>query len=199
MNRTELESILKRARLPEIPGESLEMFPRRIVGSLKCDRSSVRSPRHFSPHLAWAFGLMACIIIAFAAGHWAGRKQAGTTLAPDALTSLKLIHETLAMFPNRVRAIVQNEHGLNLVLSDKPDVPDSTPIYVRIQDGGRCSSLVTFSGQELQIAGQKVTVLSQTDGGIILEGSNFFWSDGKPLYAKRNLKIEAKNLDLNTM
>jgi hypothetical protein len=32
------------------------------------------------------------------------------------------------------------------------------------------------------------------DGGIILEGNKFLWSTGQPLYADKNLKIEAKNL-----
>ena len=117
----------------------------------------------------------------------------------DSLASLKLIQETMAMFPNRVRAIVQDEHGLRLVLADQPEVPVSPPIYVRLCDGENCSSLVTFSGQEIQIAGQKLTVLSQADGGIILEGNKFFWSSSEPVYANRKLKIEAKNLGAVTM
>ena len=116
------------------------------------------------------------------------------TAENDSLTNVKLIHETLAMFPNRVRAIVQDEHGLNLVLSDSADVPASTPIYVRICDGKHCSSLVTFSGQEIQIAGQKITVLADTRGGIILTGNQFVWSNSERSYAGNHLKIEAKNL-----
>ena len=113
----------------------------------------------------------------------------------DALQNTKLIHETLAMFPNRVRAITQDEHGLNLVLSNNNDVPVSTPIYVRICDGEHCASLVTFSGQEIQIAGQKLTVLSDARGGIILTGNDFAWSSHEPNYAKSDLKIEAKKLN----
>jgi hypothetical protein len=79
-------------------------------------------------------------------------------------------------------------------LSDRADVPLSPPIYVRICDGSRCSSVVTFSGQEIQIAGQKVTVLSEANGGIILEGNNFVWSEGKSVYSGKKFKIQAKNL-----
>jgi hypothetical protein len=98
------------------------------------------------------------------------------------------------MFPNRIRAIVEDEHGLNLVLSDSDNVPVSAPIYIRICDGKHCSSLVTFSGQEIQIAGQKITVLSDARGGIILEGNKFVWSSTSRIYASGNLKIEAKPL-----
>jgi hypothetical protein len=199
MKKSELESILKRARLPEISEESSEMFPRQIVARLQRNDSPARATRQLSLRLTWALGLAACIVLAFAFGYWTGRKEHGTILAPDSLASLKLIRETLTRFPNRVRAIVEDEHGLNLILSDKADVPASTPIYVRIWDGKHYSSLVTFSGQEVQIAGQQVTVLSQGDGGIILEGSKLFWSTGKPVYAERNLKIEARNLGLNSM
>jgi hypothetical protein len=199
MKKPELEPILKRARLPEISEESSEMFPRRIVARLQRNESPVRATRQLSLRLAWALGLAACVILAFAIGRWTGPKEHGTILAPDSLSSMKLIRETLDRFPNRVRAIVEDEHGLSLIISDKADVPASTPIYVRICDGKHCSSLVTFSGQEVQIAGQKVTVLSQGDGGIILEGSKLFWSTGKPVYVERNLKIEARNLGLNSM
>jgi hypothetical protein len=194
MKKPELESILKKARLPEIPEESLAMFPRRIVARLKRNDPPVRAARNFLPRLTWAFGLAACVVIAFSIGHWQGHMEMETIPAKDSLASIKLIRETLAMFPNRVRAIVQDERGINLVLSDTDDVPVSPPLYVRICDGEHCSSLVTFSGQEVQIAGQKVTVLADARGGIILTGDQFVWSNTERTYASNHLKIEAKPL-----
>jgi hypothetical protein len=94
---------------------------------------------------------------------------------------------------------VQDQDGTKLVLSDKNNVPASTPIYVRICNGQNCASLVTFSGQQIEIAGQTVTVLSQGNGGIIVEGSQFVWSNQDHVYAERNLKIEAKNLGTAAM
>jgi hypothetical protein len=199
MKKPELESILKRAQLPKVPKESFELFPRRITARLQRNDLPVHAMRQRSLRIAWGFGLVACIVIAFAIGRWTRGKEPGAILAPDSQAGLKLIHETLTRFPNRVRAILDDERGLSLILSDNTDVPISTPIYIRIWDGKHYSSLVTFSGQEVQIAGQKVTVLSQGDGGIILEGSKLFWSTGKPVYAERNLKIEARNLGLNSM
>ena len=199
MNQPELEFILKKAHLPEIPGESLEMFPRRIVARLKRNDVPNHAARKFSPQLAWAFGLMACIVIAFAIGHWRKPMEPAAIAANDSLMNTKLIRETLALFPNRVRAIVQDERGLNLVLSENDDVPASTPLYVRICDGKQCSSLVTFSGQEIQVAGQKVTVLTDVRGGIILTGNQFVWSNTERTYAGNHLKIEARNLGLTTM
>ena len=110
-----------------------------------------------------------------------------------------MIRETLALFPNRVRALMQDEHGLNLVLSDQENVPASAALYVRICDGKQCSSFVTFSGQEIQAAGQKVTVLADAHGGIILTGSRFVWSNTERPDAVGHLRVEAKNLGAMTM
>ena len=193
MNDSELEKKLKAAREPALDADYQEAFPRLVLAGLRAaPQRQMLTERSWLPRFAWGLATAACLAVAFAAGHWSGRMERAS--ATDALADAKLVHETLAMFPNRVRAIVKDERGLNLVLSEHEDVPASTPIYVRICEGNRCSSLVTFSGQEIQIAGQKLTVLSEADGGIILEGNKFLWSTGKPLYADKNLKIEAKNL-----
>jgi hypothetical protein len=194
MNNPELESILKKARLPETPPESLEIFPRRIVAGLNRNDPPPGPARGVSPRLAWAFGLAACAVIAFAAGHWRGRMDTGTIPAADSLASATFIQEIMAMFPKQLRAIVQDENGLNLVLSEHGDVPASPPLYVRICDGEHCSSFVTFSGQEIQVAGQNITVLSDARGGIILAGNQFVWSSSERTSAASHLKIEAKNL-----
>ena len=197
MNRLELESILKKARLPEIPEESLELFPRRVVARLKHNDPPARTTWKYLPRLAWVFGLATCVVIAFAIGHWRGR--IGAIQSNDILADIKVVHETLAMFPNQVRAIVEDERGLNLVLSESSDVPASPPLYVHICDGKHCSSFVTFSGQEIQVAGQKVTVLADARGGIILTGNQFVWSNTERIFAGTRLKIEAKSLGLMVM
>ena len=85
MNNSELDSILKKARLPEASPESLELFPRRVMARLKTNDPPPRAARSFSPHLAWAFGLAVCAVIAFAAGHWRGRMETETIAAADPL------------------------------------------------------------------------------------------------------------------
>jgi hypothetical protein len=194
MNNPELDSILKKARMPEPPKEFWAEFPQQVARELSRSRTgNVRLKQNWFPRLAWGFAAAICILAAFAIGHWRGQLEAKASA--DVLANAKVVRETLAMFPNQVRAIVQDEHGLNLVLSDSADVPVSTPIYVRICDGKQCSSLVTFSGQEIQVAGQKMTVLSDAQGGIILVGNDFAWSNREPSYAKNDLKIEAKPLE----
>jgi hypothetical protein len=193
MNKSELDSILKKARTPERSEEFWEMFPGQIAIRLNRARTDNHPPkRNWFPRLAWGFATVICVLAAFAIGHWRGQRE--TKASTDVLANAKVVRETLAMFPNQVRAIMEDEHGLNLVLSDSDNVPASPPLYVRICDGKHCSSLVTFSGQEIQVAGQKMTVLSDTQGGIILMGNNFAWSSREPAYAKNDLKIQAMSL-----
>ena len=191
MNDSELDKKLKAARGPVLEPDYTEDFPRVVLANLRSVPRNASRPGHpWLPRLAWGLATVMCVLIAFAAGHWHGRMEADQ----DVLADSKLVEETLAMFPSRVRAIVRDEHGLNLVLSDQDNVPASTPIYVRICDGQHCSSLVTFSGQEIQIAGQKITVLSDASGGIILEANDFAWSSVAENQSSLRLKIQAKLL-----
>jgi len=193
MNNSELEHRLKAAQAPVRPDEYWAEFPQRVAAGLRRTPVVVRGERRWLPRLAWGLATAAaCLIIGFGVGHWRGRTE--TASSNGLLQNVKLIRETMAMFPNRVRAIVQDERGLNLVLSEQADVPDSTPIYVSICDGKQCSTVVTFSGQEIKLAGQSLTILSDAHGGVILTGSKFVWSSAEQIYAGNHLKIEAKTL-----
>jgi hypothetical protein len=196
MNQPELESILKKARLPEFSGESLELFPRRVAARLKRHDLPVRKSVNLFPRLAWTFGLAACVVMAVAISRWSGGTKMETV---STLANVKVIRETLALFPNQVRAIVEDKHGISLVLSDKGDVPTSPPLYVRICNGKHCSSFVTFSGQEIQVAGQEITVLADARGGIILTGNKFVWSSTARNEMHNHLIIEARNLGAMAM
>jgi hypothetical protein len=195
MNDSDLDKKLKAARIPARDEDYWESFPRLVSAKLRsapAERPGVE--RRWLPHLAWGGGIaFACLMLGFALGHWHGQKQKNDPYA--LLQNGKMLREVLTLFPNRVRAIVQDEHGVQLVLAVQPDVPVSTPIYVRICDGQQCSALVTFSGQELEIAGQKVTVLANAHGGVIVTGNRFVWSSDQPVVAQSGLRIEARTLN----
>lgn len=193
MNDSELEKKLKAARGPALAADYQEAFTRRVLANLRSAPRTAGTLRpSWRPRLAWGLAFATGLLLAFAAGHWHGRQAADQ----DVLMDAKLIQETLAMFPNRVRAIVRDERGMQLVLSEQEDVPASPPIYVRLCEGGKCSSMVTFSGQEIQIAGQKLTVLAEAGGGILVEGNQMVWSSsgGGANSTGNKWRIEAKNL-----
>ncbi len=194
MNNSELDKILRAAKVPERPAEYWKQLPQRVTARLHWKRSA--APELAAgriPGLAWALaGVAACVTIGFLAGNWRSHNEA---LAGNAsLQNGKVIEEMLAMFPNRVRAVVQDERGLNVVLSDQEDMPASTPLWVKVCDGKNCAAMVTFSGQEIRIGRRNITVLADAKGKIILAGDNFLWSNGKALLGEGKMRIEAKTL-----
>ncbi len=201
MTDAELDKKLNAARSPKLESEYLEDFPRTVFAQMRSTPAKKFATKNFWwPRLAWSGGLaFASLLIIFAIGHWRSKTEIPAPTS-DVLANAKMINETRAMFPHRVRAIVQNTTGgTQLVLADAPNVPDSTPIYVHICDGKNCSSLVTFSGQELEVAGQKITILADGSGGIILEGQRFVWSNSGRNQFPNGLKIEAKNLGVEKL
>jgi hypothetical protein len=193
MNESELNRILKAAKVPERAEEFWARFPRRVTARLHWKPAMKANAGHFW-RLAWALAaITACLVIGFVAGHRRGHEEA--VAENGLLQNAKVIQETFAMFPNRVKAIVQDEHGINLVLSDKDDVPKSAPLWIKICDGKHCAAMVTFSGQEIKLGQRELTVLTDAHGKIILAGDNFLWSNGDALLAGNDkLKIEAKTL-----
>jgi len=195
MNDSELNQLLKSAPTPPRSDEYWTDFPGQVTRQLNRPLRPERPAKNWLPRLAWAGGLAAVCVLA---GFILGNKFGHTEMAGNgqSLQNEKLIHEVMAMFPNRVRAIVKDESGMQLVLSESEDVPTSTPLWVKVCRGNQCTTLVTFSGQELQIAGQKMTVLADSGGGVILTGDRFAWASDGSKSGAQDLKIQAKPIQM---
>jgi hypothetical protein len=148
----------------------------------------------FHPNFRLGFGLASACAVLIAVLVLVHHARPGAEVADKFLQNDRTVHDMLAMFPNQVRAIVQDSRGVNLVLSDQQDVPDSPPLYIRVCNGSQCDTVITFSGQEVEIAGQKVTALSDAKGGVILVGDHFLWSKEEPQRSQGALRIEAREL-----
>lgn len=195
MNDAELDRKLQAAREPSLAADYQQDFLRQVLAGLRSPPPGRPAAPVWKLRLAWGGGIaFACLLAGFALGRWHGRMEASAGTGQDVLADAKIISETLAMFPNRVRAIEQDGKGIKLVLADQPEVPSSPPLYVRISDGTNSSSMVTFSGQEIQIAGQKMTVLAEAGGGVIVMGKDFAWSSGSAGTVPNGIKIEARRL-----
>jgi hypothetical protein len=193
MNNSELNELLKRASVPERSEDYWADFPRQVRLRLRRYRQPAlpRPVSRLLPRLAVGMSVAVCCLVAgFLFGRWRGGVEASNQL----LQSPKFLRETLSLFPNRVQAVIQDDQGVRLVLSDQADVPVSSPLWIKVCDGQRCLALVTFSGQEIQVAGQRVTVLANSHGDVLLVGDHFAWPTTEWTSAKASLKIEAKNL-----
>ena len=173
MNDSELNKLLNSAKVPERSTEHWEDFPGQVVRSLCSRRAAETTSAHpcRRPALAWGLALAACLVIGFLLAPWRSANQANVLLQNG-----KLVSEVVAMFPNQVQAIIQDETGLHISLSETPNVPQSQPLWIKLCDGKQCRWIVTFSGQVVQINGQSVEALADASGGVMLAGENFFWS-----------------------
>lgn len=141
----------------------------------------------------WGFGLAtACLVVGFWFGFLRGHRS---ELDPGSLAeSAQLIREMASLFPNRVRAIVTDDSGVRLVLSDQANVPVSTPLLIKVCQGRTCQSITTFSGQEIQVAGHDFEVLTDARGNVLLVSDGVIWTSAEPGRRLSSLKIEARTL-----
>ena len=163
MNNSELKRLLKSVPIPSREPEFWEQLPRRISAKTRCreiQRTEPEAAARWPSLVAWGFSLAAiCLVLGFAFAHWPVAEKTNSLLH-----NKKLVREVLGMFPNQIQAIIQDENGVRLVLSEEPTIPKSTPLWINICESGHCRSIITFSGQTVRVAGQPVEVLADEIG-----------------------------------
>jgi hypothetical protein len=153
-------------------------------------------PRHRFAALGLAFAVIV-LLLGLALHLLAARRHPITN--SQLAAARKYFQEIESLFPNQLQAIIFDQQGPHLALAERADVPASSPLYLRICGAGGCKDYLTFSGQEIQLDGQTLTVLSDARGGIILAGNQFVWSSTVQTPTDSQLKIEARNLGLTAM
>jgi hypothetical protein len=196
MNNDELHRLLKQHSVPERGEAFWEELPRRIGSRLHGDQPRAQAfPERRRFVARYAFGLAAGLAVLCLLLVVLPRKGPREAANPDPLAASRLyFHELEALFPNQIRAIVFDRHGPQLVLADKPDVPASPPLYVRICGPGGCQSFVTFSGQQIRVNGTDCDVLIDQHGDVLLVGRQWLWSSADP-NRHSPYRIEARPLE----
>jgi len=188
MKDHELDELLKSASVPERSNGYWQDFPRNIT---------VKARRHApirQKNQAWVWWLapisVGCAIAMVVFFH---RTAVLRPLPADEqlAAARKCFRELEALFPHQLQAIVLDHNGPRMVLADAPSVPDSPPFYLRICGPKACESFVTFSGQQIEVRGEKCEVLADDNGRIFLAGQHHVWSERDSTSA---LRIEAMPL-----
>jgi hypothetical protein len=192
MTNRQLDDLLHKAKLPAPPASYWEEFPGDVArfarGASGREQTAYRPDK---PAFGWAVGVglvATCIVAAFLLGYSRGTKSMHPTAS--AATVEKCLHEVETMFPNQVRAIVFTKDGPQLLLSEKPDVPASSPVWLKVCDPKGCQSVVTFSGQRVSINGELCDVLVDSKQNVLVVGQKKFWPGGMP----EKTKVEARTL-----
>ncbi len=194
MNNSELDKLLKSARVPDRPPEFWEALPKRVTAKLHWQAGRPAAPeaepRRFAAW-AWGFGAAAaCVAAALLVLALPGRTP------PAAGHQFALVErcfrEIEALFPRQVQAVVVDERGPRMVLADSADVPQSPPVYLKICGPKGCQRIITFSGQQIRVNGDQCDVLMDAAGHVLVVGSRIVWSSASAASAAGPYHIEAR-------
>jgi hypothetical protein len=183
MNNEELDQLLKKTDVPKRDAGYWEEFPNQVTREIRRGAPVSETTGRRMNWKIWAgVGLAtACLIGTFFLGVWKGQNQHRSNGDFDTAAARKYFHELEAMFPNRVRAVVFDERGAHLMLSDNADVPRSAGVFLKICDGQQCQKMITFSGQQIQWRGETFEVLTDQQGHVILSGEHSVFSSSRQI------------------
>ena len=116
MKDFDLESELRAMRVPERDAQFWDAFPQRVLAEL---RAPPPQPpvRHAPSRLAWGAGLA---LAGLAAGFCLGHSRASKTVAYALVSNERELRQTIQQFPDHVRTLMQDEHGLHKLIEDQP-------------------------------------------------------------------------------
>jgi hypothetical protein len=167
----QFDDLLKSARVPERSQGYWDSFPKRVAVRLSEKRPTGETLSTSSLRL-WGFGLVTVVMaLILCVGLWMRGRH--VSAEPN---YAKLYREIESMFPNQVRAIVVESGGVKLDLSDRPDVPSSSPLRVDVCHNQQCRTYITFSGQRIPVNKESWDVLSDGVGHVLVVGPSVVWT-----------------------
>ena len=185
----QFDDMLKSARVPDRSAGYWENFPKRVTARLSTSTQPVMAPSSNAAH-RWAWvpaSAFAVLMLCF--GFW--MRSRITTAQPN---YAKLYREIEAMFPNQVRTIVVDSGAVKLDLSERPDVPSSSPLRVDVCHNQQCRTYITFSGQRIRVNTENWDVLSDGVGNVLVVGRNVAWTSAEPNHRSGAYHIDAEQL-----
>ena len=189
----QFDDLLKSARVPERSKGYWENFPKRMAARLSEERHAEEAPVGSSLRL-WGFGLATVVIaLILCAGLWMRGRH--VSAEPN---YAKLYREIESMFPNQIRAIVVESGGVKLDLSDRPDVPSSSPLRVDVCHNQQCGTYITFSGQRIRVNAESWDVLADGTGHVLVVGPNVVWTSAEPARRAGAYHIDAKPMRMSS-
>ncbi len=204
MNSSELDQLLKSAAVPERPASYWDQFPKRVMAKTHWVARTETTATSAEPGPYWlrprfriavvGLGLvMAGLLLGYIFGLRHGHNLAITDL--QMAEARKYYQEVQTLFPGQVQAIVFGRQGVQLVLADKPNIPASSPLYVRICGPKGCQDFVTFSGQQIRLNGDVCEVLLDQQNNVLLVGPQWVLSTAQPPAKHALYQVAARSLE----
>lgn len=170
-----------------------------ILQSAKERMVSIREKRHprIAAWLIWPLAAAACFVVAWMALHSVSSsvKTSPSLVAIQEDAAAVILREFSALYPNQVKAIIHGRNGIQVSLADQPGgVAPGEALVLSVCEPRGCEEIITFSGQEIEVAGHSVTVRAEGGGRVILAGEQFLWSSDFKGNPKPGIHIESRRL-----
>ena len=178
MNHHELDALLRNSRPPDWPQAHWETFPAQVVRRVRESESRAdvfghRGDLHRPG--SWGRGWPSPPAWCWLSGWDPGSPREG--LDPQLVTaSARLLSELTGLFPNTFRAVIIEGNQSRILLSEGESARGTEPVLVRLCHNGECLTIVTFSGERIEVGALQFEVLAGGQGDVLLVGEDFVWS-----------------------
>ncbi len=194
MKDSELNKLLRSVHPPErSPEERLE-FPGEVVRKLSRpvrQSSGVGGIGSLRISLIGIGFALVCLFFGFLVGRLPEKQLEVSVVAVNTPDYGKLFKEVALLFPDRLRGVVVRGNEVELLLAEQPERPASNPLLVEICQNGRCRTVLTFSGQKLEIDGHSIEVLTGADNRLIVLADSQVWTSQNPSEIVDGFRINA--------
>jgi hypothetical protein len=106
-----------------------------------------------------------------------------------------LIREVAGLFPDRLQSVIVDNGETHLVLANAGRMDLGQPLVVRLWSGARCRTILTFSGQTVEVGNRPFEALADSRGGVLLSGESAVWSSHEPRARLAGVRVEAMMLN----
>jgi hypothetical protein len=195
MNNHELDDLLRNSRPPDWPQQHWETFPAQVVQRMRESEqraASAREPRRRVSARLLVSGLAAAgIVVAL----WLAPRNPREGLDPLLVSSAaRLFSELTGLFPDTLRAVIIEGEQNRILLSEGDRARGTEPVLVRLCHNGECLTIVTFSGERIEVGPLRFEVLADGKDEVLLVGEDFIWSRQESAGLRGWPRVEATTL-----
>lgn len=205
MNDSSLDRLLRSIRVPEREPAFWKEFPRRVSRRLCQPQPPIPLVKRPAPSflrlpclLAWKLAGAAIVTVmgvSLGMGLKSWWESDSKVLARQMAPMRVFLRECKALFPHQIRAIVFKGSEVRLLLAESEEVPDSSPILLQVRSSTECQRYITFSGQIIQLDGERCEVLRNAQGDVLVVGKDSVWSSAQPSSRFGTYRVSAKVLE----
>ncbi len=188
INDLDLDRLLRSVHVPEREAAFWAEFPGRVSRQLHRPQplnqaAKVPSELRTRSSLSWKIACAAILIlvgVGIGVGLKSWRESDSKALARQMEPMRLYLRELSALFPHQIRAVTFQDGEVRLTLAESGSVPDSSPIFLQVRTSTECQRHITFSGQAIQLNGERCEVLTDARGDVLVVGPDKVWSSAQP-------------------